>query len=89
MNDTTKTPTATSNTTTPANATATEAKARNVAIDFVPPTLRPADALAHLNEVLASLVDQFERDYGLRLATVKVKRDKEADTLLTLTAHVR
>lgn len=60
-----------------------------MAVGFVPATLRPNDALAHLNEVLASLVDQFERDYGLHLASVKVKRDKDADTLLTLTAHVR
>jgi hypothetical protein len=51
--------------------------------------LKPADALAHLNERLAAEADLFERDTGLRLASVKVTRVKDTDELKSLQAHVR
>lgn len=52
-------------------------------------TLKPNDALAHLNERLAAEVECFERDTGLLLASIKVVRDKEDDSLKALKAHVR
>lgn len=51
--------------------------------------LKPADAVHHLNERLAAEVESFERATSLKLQSVKVKRDKEADTLVRLESHVR
>lgn len=52
-------------------------------------TLRPADALAHLNERVAAELDSFERDCGLRAASIKLKRDKDTDDLLAVQVHAR
>lgn len=51
--------------------------------------LKPHDALAHFNERLAAEAERFERDTGLLLASIKVVRDKEDDSLKALKAHVR
>lgn len=51
--------------------------------------MKPNDALASLNERLQSEIEYFERETGLLLASIQVKRDKEDDSLKTLKAHVR
>lgn len=52
-------------------------------------TLKPADAVHHLNERLAAEVEAFENATSLKLASIKVKRDKETEVLKSLEAHVR
>lgn len=51
-------------------------------------TLKSADSLAHLAEQLTGEAERFERETGLRLATVRVTRDKEAGTLKLLKVTV-
>ena len=51
-------------------------------------SLKPADALAHLNESLAAEVERFERDSGLRVAALKLKRDMETSDLKALAAQI-
>lgn len=51
-------------------------------------TTSPADAVALLNERLAAETDAFTHATGLKLAAVKVKRDKESDDY-RLECHVR
>lgn len=51
--------------------------------------LKPADSLMRLNERLAEEVEAFEKATLLKLASIKVKRDKEDDTLKSLESHVR
>ena len=51
-------------------------------------SLKPADALAHLNEALTAEVERFERDTGLRVAALKLKRDKETSDLKALAAQI-
>ena len=52
-------------------------------------TLKPADAVHHLNERLAAEVEAFEKATDLRLAKVTIKRDKETGVLTSLESHVR
>lgn len=51
-------------------------------------TTNPADAVALLNERLAAEADAFTHATGLKLAAVKVKRDRESDDY-RLECHVR
>lgn len=51
--------------------------------------LRPNDALAHLSERLSAEVDAFEKQTGLKLVSVKPKREKETDLLEKLNITVR
>jgi hypothetical protein len=48
--------------------------------------LKPADALAHLNEKLAEECARFERDLSLEVTAIKVKRDKDTGELIHLRA---
>jgi len=71
------------------NDIAATAEATTSAIALPPyEHLTPVDAVALLNERLAAEADAFTHATGLKLAAVKVKRDKESDDY-RLECHVR
>jgi hypothetical protein len=52
-------------------------------------SLKGADALAHLSEVLSGEVERFEKETSFKVTSVRTKREKETELLQRLIVQVR